>query len=271
MAPAITLTVAGFGLFVTSFAADLYGTSGASRIAGDPERERPAWETELGVLRVHNPWFDFDWLVAQRVAANLGRFRVLAALETATDASFARYQLGTSLRAFGPRLGFVSRDGSFFDLNFALTEQRYVVAGFVTDTGEMLLTGRLDLERVGPTLRGSFVELSAGTALARTRYEIDGLKVPADVESLLLGRLAFGAYLGRALHRGSEAMLYYDHRHDDYAAGTKVPGLGSGTIGHFGLSGRYYWSRHLGVGAAVEVGSAYVAGLSLLFRAGGGA
>lgn len=269
MLPAISLTIAGFGLFITSFAADLYGTSGAHRVAGEPERWRPRWETELGILRVDNPLFDFEWLVSQQLAANIGMLRFSGALDTALDASHARYRMGATLRSYGPRTDMPSRDGSYFDLQAAVTEQRYVLSGFVTDSAELLATGRLDLQRIGPTLRGAFAELSTGVALARTRYAINGLSVPVDLESLLLGRIAFGTYLGRGAHRGSEAMLYYDHRHDDYAAGLKMPGLGSGTLGHWGLAGRYYFSRQLGIGTELEIGSAYVTGLSLLFRDGG--
>lgn len=269
MLPAISLTIAGFGLFVTSFAADIYGASGAAKSAGEPLVWRPRWESEVGILRVHNPLFDFEWLLAQQLAVNVQMLRVSAALDTAVDASHGRYRLGASVRGFGPRVDSAARDGSHFDLYLGLTEQRYALSGFISDSAELLATGRLDLARIGPSLRGAFAELSTGVAFARTRYVIDGLSVPADLESLLLGRIAFGAYLGRDAHRGSEAMLYYDHRHDDYAAGLKIPGLGSGTIGHWGLSFRYFFARQWGLGSTFEVGSAYVTGFSLLFRDGG--
>jgi hypothetical protein len=269
MAPAITLTIGGFGLFITSFVADVYGVSGAARYAGEPLRWRPRWETEFGLLRVDNPLFDFEWLISQKAATHLGSASVSAALDTALDGAHARYQLGIALRSIGPRPDALARDGSFFDLYTGLAEQRYVTYGFVTDSAEMLGTGRLDLGRVGPSLRGSFVEMSLGLALVRTRYVLEGLSVPADFESLLLGRIAFGVYLGRGVHRGGEVTAYYDHRHDDYAAGMKVPGLGGGAVGHAGLSARYFFSNRLGAGVVAEAGSALVTGISLLFRAGG--
>ncbi|HEY5961446.1 MAG TPA: hypothetical protein VIV60_33035, partial [Polyangiaceae bacterium] len=43
MLPAISLTVVGVGLFVTSFAADVYGSSGAASVAGEPLLRRPRW------------------------------------------------------------------------------------------------------------------------------------------------------------------------------------------------------------------------------------
>jgi hypothetical protein len=269
MLPAISLTVVGMGLFITSFAADLYGSAGAARVAGEPLRRRPRVETQVGLSRVDNPLFDFRWVLSESALVNSGRLTVRAALDTALDDNHAQYRLGTALRAIGPRDDLPATDGSFFDLYFGLAEQRYLPYGFITDSAEMSATGRLDLARLGPSLRGSFAEISSGLALARTRYTLNGVSVPADLESLLLGRIAFGAYLGRGVHRGSEAMLYYDHRHDDYAAGLKIPGLGSGTIGHFGSSIRYWATRQVGFAATFEAGSAYVTGLSLLFRHGG--
>lgn len=293
MLPAISLTVAGTALFFTSFAADVYGVTGAARYAGDPLLVRPRWETEVGVLRVNNPSFEFEWLFSQAVAANVGAARFAGTMDTALDETHARYRLGVTWRFVGPRpppiespvplagadgthmarhsadITASTRDGSFVDLYAGLMRQNYLDSRFVTDSAELLATGRLDLVRLGPTLRGAFAELSTGVALSNTRYRLDGLRVPADDESVLLGRLGFGMYLGRGTHRGSEVILYYDHRHDDYAAGLKIPGLGSGNLGHFGIAGQYYWSRHWGLGAVAEVGSAYVTGLRVLFRSGG--
>jgi hypothetical protein len=63
--------------------------------------------------------------------------------------------------------------------------------------------------------------------------------------------------------------LYYDHRHDGFAAGLKMTGLGSGVAGHFGMEGRLYLDSQWGLLLDAQVGSAYVAGLSILFRHGG--
>ena len=58
----------------------------------------------------------------------------------------------------------------------------------------------------------------------------------------------------------------YDHRHDDFAAGLQLPGLGSGPAGHFGLASEIFVSPRWGLAADIQAGSAYVAGLSLLYR-----
>ena len=77
---------------------------------------------------------------------------------------------------------------------------------------------------------------------------------------------ALGAYLGNPSRRGGEARVYYDHRHDDFAAGLKLESLGSGPLGHFGTDLRYYLTSHFGAHLDFQVGSAYVTSLSVLYR-----
>ena len=83
---------------------------------------------------------------------------------------------------------------------------------------------------------------------------------------MLLGRLGLGVYWGGGSSRRGEAALLYDHRHDGYAGGMKLTGLGSGTMGSFGVRASGTLWRWLGVNADARVGSAYVAGVSLLIR-----
>ena len=62
---------------------------------------------------------------------------------------------------------------------------------------------------------------------------------------MLLARFGFGMYLGDPAERGGEVVVYYDHRHDDFAAGLKLTGLGSGIPGHFGAEARYYFGHRI--------------------------
>lgn len=265
--PAVLLTLGGFGVVLAAFGADIYGVSGASRYAGTPLLHRPSWETELGVLHVYNPNFDFNWLLTQRAAANVGHLNLSMALDTALDGAHARYRLGAGYRIRGPLPGTASRDGSFVDVDAGMSEQRFTGMGFVTDSAEVQIKGRLDLSQFGPTLRGAFAEGTTGIAYSRTTYV--GISTDGDDEAMLLGRIGFGAYLGRKDRSGGEAMFYYDHRRDDYAAGVKLPGYGNGIVGHVGIHGRYFVSKQVGIGAVLETGSSHVANLSLLFRSGG--
>jgi hypothetical protein len=61
-------------------------------------------------------------------------------------------------------------------------------------------------------------------------------------------------------------MIYYDHRHDGYAAGLKIPGIASGVLGHVGTLLQCYASAQWGFAVRAETGSAHVIGASLLFR-----
>lgn len=267
--PAIVLTLGGFAMILTAIGADIYGASGAWENPGEPMRRRSRWETELGVLHVYNPHFDFGWLLTQRAAANVGRTRIAAGLDAALDGVHAHYRLGAALRLLGPTPSSTSPDGSFFDVAVSTFEQRFTSMGFVSAGAEIIGAGRLDLGRVGSTLRGSFTEVSVGLQASHTSYRIVGMSVDSDDETMLLSRLAFGVYLGRGSHRGSEAKFYYDHRRDDYAAGIKLPGYGNGMVGHVGIAGQYYLTKRLGLGALLETGSSHVTGVSMLFRDGG--
>ena len=51
---------------------------------------------------------------------------------------------------------------------------------------------------------------------------------------------------------GSEVELYYDHRHDDYVAGLKLTGIGSGQTGEFLLTIPTAQSTDLSVAYAVK-------------------
>jgi hypothetical protein len=85
---------------------------------------------------------------------------------------------------------------------------------------------------------------------------------------MLLAAFGFGVYLGRRTDRWGEARIFYDHRHDDYAGGLKIPGLGSGTLGHFGVDGRAFFTDHWGARAEVQAGAGWLAGISLVYRYG---
>jgi hypothetical protein len=99
-------------------------------------------------------------------------------------------------------------------------------------------------------------------------YAYDTTAASADVEDLLLARFGYGMYIGRIGGPRGEMTLYYDHRHDEFAAGLKTGGLVSGVAGHFGIAAHLYVSDHWGLAAEAAVGSAYVTGLSVLFRHG---
>ena len=253
VAPLAIGTVFGFGTLLSSVLADLYGVVVPGSARGRPA-EAPRLQAELGFRYVYDPTFSYRAFAATRLEARWGRLRLAPASWIALDDDNQRFELPLGWRLTG--------DGrSHLELGAGLVFHRYGSEAFSTTTGEIVLSGRLDLARLAEPLRGAFAELGAGVALGLVRHH-DLTTEPTD---LLLASAAFGFYLGDG--RG-EIALTYDHRHDGFAAGLKMPGLGSGPAGHFGLRGRVSIWRQWGVLVDGQVGSAYVVGLSAVYRHG---
>ena len=196
-----------------------------------------------------------------------GALRLSALGFFALDDTNARTRAELAYRFFGPkpRGNTPAADGSYVEAELALTNHAFTSNGFAVTTGELSVAGRLDLARVGPTMRGSFAELGVGFAYAAHRFP--GIGVEGD--ELLIPRFGFGIYLGHEGYPRGEAMAYYEHRHDGFAAGLQMPGLTSGMGGHFGVKGRLFLSPRWGVALDGQAGSAYLGRLSFLFKYGG--
>ena len=266
--PAAALSVVGAGIFAISFLADVYGIVAPAGGFGAPPRALPILQTAIGYRYVYNPVFAHRHFMVQEIDYRTGPWRIHPSAWFAADDANSRVRLHGAYRFAGPRPQAqpAVRDGSFLDLETAITRHAFTSDRFATTTGELALAGRLDMARIGPSLRGSFAEMSLGWATQAYSYAVRG--TTADLGELLLARFAFGMYVGFPGSPRGEISLIYDHRHDDFAAGLKVPGLGSGVAGHFGAEARLFVTDHWGVLAEGAVGSAYVGGLSILFRHG---
>lgn len=269
--PGALVTILGVGLFATSFLADVHGTTGLASATGEPLVTSPWLESSLGYRYVYDPQFDYRHFSVFTWDVRWGRLRLAPSAWLSAHHPNARYRALLGWRLVGPLAApaapeRVAEDGSFVDVNTAFTEHRYDPDRFALSTVEVSVAARYDLGRIAPSLRGGFVEGEAGYASQRTRYELT--RPAADVRSLLLARFAYGLYLGGPFARGSEARLYYDHRHDDFAAGLKMTGLGSGVAGHFGADARVYLDSRWGILGEVQIGSALVTGVCVLYREG---
>jgi hypothetical protein len=263
--PFIWMMIQGVGLFGVSWVADVYGSVNGPEGSGAPERRAPWLQLELGHRVIHDLIFDYGHLA---VVGAEGRWRQLS-LEGrgwfAADDDNQRARLRPAWRLWGPRPDRPAADGSFLDARAGVVWHRYGTERFTMTTGELALRGRLGGPRVGPTLRGLFFEAELGLAAGATKHE--GLD--AEPDSLLLGGFGVGWYLGHARDGWGELALTYDHRHDGYLAGAKLPGLGSGTAGHAELSATLGLFGPWGLKVAGGAGSAWMGGLSLLHRQGG--
>jgi hypothetical protein len=268
--PVAAATFVGVGLFAVSALADLYGVLAPPGGAGEPPRVAPTFAAELGVRHVYDPVFPYRAFAYQALEVRAGAWRAgQSGWYSLGGYANRRLRLEGARRLLGPRPaangGPSAEDGSFLDVEVAATDHDYAPEGFAITTGEASVRGRLDLARVGPTLAGSFAEFGVGGALAANRYD----RHSDEADGLLLGGFAFGVYLGRgSAAGGGEAKLYYDHRHDGYAAGLKMRGLGSGVPGHLGARAVYFFAPAWGAAVEAEAGSAYVTGLSVLYRYG---
>lgn len=257
--PSISLVLTGFGLFVQSWVADVYG-SATGGTGGQARLALPAWELEAGYRYIYDPQFAYRNFSALQAHLRSGDWRLTPSGWIAVDDNNQRLRLEGAWRALGPQQGRLGTNtGSFLDLIGAATWHNYGSDGFSVATVEGSALGRYDLEGWAGTLRGSFAELGLGLALETYTYDVPGLDIAQDSASLLLMRFAYGIYLGR----GGELAAYYDHRHDDFAAGLGVTGLGGGAAGHMGLEGFYPVTSRWALTWDLQVGSSYIAGLGL--------
>jgi hypothetical protein len=280
--PAIWTVSAGVGLFGTSWLADLYGVLAPPGGVGAPLRVLPVVEARMGGRYVADPTVVGAAFVGPALDLRLGRWRLSPAAWLAIDGSdVARYEAAAAFRIVGPRAGTEAAaavvgdgagDGSFLDLVAGGVHHRYredvaapLLVAWDTTTFSLHAEGRLDLRRWAASLTGAFVDAALGAGAGAYHYPAAST---TELSSVLLGGFGFGLYLGRRAARWGEARAYYDHRHDDFAGGLKMRGLGSGPAGHFGLDGRAYVTERWGVRGEVQVGAAWVAGLSLLYRYG---
>jgi hypothetical protein len=262
--PATLVAVSGFALVAIGLLVDGYSVLAPRDTIARPRIDPPIVETSFGYRYVYDPQFAYRSFLTEALDVRWRRVRLAPSAAFAVNDANGRLRLLAGWRLFGPRPLPAARsfDGSFVDVEAAATHHAYRTEGFAIATGEVSASARLDMARVASTFDGSFAEMGAGWALASTSYTASSAR---DADGLLLFRGAAGMYLGHG-SKGGEALLYYDHRHDDMAGGLLMHGIVSGVFGHFGAQTRLYFLPEWGVLADVEAGSAWVANLSLLYR-----
>lgn len=250
-APLAGLAAFGVGLFVASFMADVYGVVAPPGGFGHPVL-RPALVAEAGIVGVIDPVFDYDALAHLAGRAFVDRHSLSLEGYAALDHNNQRARVLYAYR-------FIECDAAtYLEAELGAVHHRYAPEQFSMTFAEAAISGRLSLAHLAPTLHGAFLDGAFGLAFGGHRY----FDVETESDSMLLIRIGFGVFIGD----GGSWRLYYDHRHDGYAAGLKMTGLGSGVLGHIGTSVQYFFSSHWGVGVHAETGSAHLLGASLLFR-----
>lgn len=261
--PIFAMPVAGLGLFAISWLADVHGVAAPQDWRGAPLLTAPTLEVRLGTRYVYDPTVEYGALMGPALDLRWGRMRLSPGAWIATSGHNTRLNLELAWRPWGPRPAAFAADGSFTDVVLGATHHRFR-EDFDLTVLELGARGRHDLRRFAPSLDGSFAEWGLGLGWALTHFQVGAREI--DGQGLLLARFGWGLYFGHAPGRTGEVMAYYDHRHDDYAGGAKLIGLGSGAAGHAGLEGTWYFLARWGVRMEAQAGSAYLAGLSVIHR-----
>jgi hypothetical protein len=265
VAPFILLTGAGVGTMTITGLSDLYGVLAPPAGWGGPERP-VATTVRLGGLYVHNPTLPYRWIAGGSLEAWSGGLRVAPAFYSNLDGQTLRTDLRVSYRVRGARPTDPFPTPNHVDVSLGLFHhrERRAPAAFDMTVGDVMASGRLGLGGWLPSLTGSFAEGAAGASIGGYHYGGGGALESAEA---LLFRFGFGVYFGApGAPRRGELLLVYDHRHDGFAGGTKMSGLGSGATGNAGAEGHVMFTRRWGVGMELKAGSAYLAGLHLRWQ-----
>jgi len=259
-------TLLGASVALTSGLAALYDVAVPDRAKGEAPSSDPILTSEIGYRHVYDPQFAYRSFMYQAIDARWRSWRVSPSGWFALDDRNTRLRIeaGKRWRLHDWRPPF-DEGASAVELVVAATRHAFDGDGFRLSTGELAVQGTLNLGDLARSLRGSFAELGVGSALQTTTYVPNA---PPDTTSLLLLRTGFGVYLGSAADPRGDIEVFYDHRHDDFAGALLSSGRVSGVLGHFGVRARWFPSQlaPLGFAAEAQAGSAYVAGLSLLYR-----
>ncbi len=262
--PLYAVALTGAGLISISTLANLYAAVSPAFPPGLAPQRLPPLELELGYQHVADPAFSYRHFVSLGAMARLERVRLEAGARLSPDDGNLRVRVGGAYRLLGaPDGNRGGADGTALDLELGALAHRYPTERFTLAGGEAFLRGRYDMARFSPRMAGSFAELGLGMAVQRYVYA-----GPTDdmLFEQLLYTFGYGVYLGRGGPFRGEAMLYYDHRKDDFPGGIKA---GGGVPGYVGLRGRVLLTERWGMSADVQVGSATVGRLSLVYALGG--
>jgi hypothetical protein len=263
--PLYALALAGAGLFSVSAASNLYAAVAPAFTPGVVPPSLPPLELQAGYQHVEDRAFGYRHFASLGAVARLERTRLEAGAKVSPGEGNLRVRLGGAYRLLGAsERAQRGTDGSALEVEAAALAHRFPTEGFTLGGAEVGVRGRLAMARVSPRLAGSFAEMGVG--LAMQGYAYDGPVQEEGLHEQLLFTFGYGVYLGRGGPLRGEALLYYDHRKDDFPGGLRA---GSGVPGYVGLRGRVLLDEHWGLSVDMQRGSAWVGQVSLLYALGG--
>ena len=255
--PGLPLVIAGGGLAITTWIADIAVAAGLHR----PGRSRRAapWTVELGTTWLHDAYRERA-LARAAGTLELGRVGVGASSLVDPEGDSRTFDGELRVRILGPAAtGKPVQDGSRLIARTALRRHRDDLDRVTLVTGEAEAVARIDLVRLDAVLDGTFLDLGLGIGLEHARYPTGA----TANSSLLLGGFAWGAYLGEH----GEIRLFYDHRRDSLAGGLAA-WRAAGFVGSFGAGLDFAIAPSWSVRGELEVGNAYVSTFAIRYRGG---
>ena len=258
--PGVHLAVGGAGLITASWWSDIWSAAGGDRLGGHA-RALPELAVELGVTWHHDAYLGERGLLAPAVELRRGRRAARFSGLLAVDGSAFGGRVEGEVRPWsrapldGPSAAPARHTGSALAIRAAVQYHAERGQGFSLATGELAVRGRLELGRIDPHLRGSFLELEEGLGLELVTYDAG----PLEGSTLLLSRIEWGVYLPAG--RG-EVSVFYDHRRDHMAGGV-LAGPAAGFFGSIGLAAELVAARGWLLRARGEVGSAVLSTIVL--------
>jgi hypothetical protein len=256
--PAVPIVLAGAGMFLTSWLADIYVAAGGGERDARP-RATPPWSVEAGTTWLHDAYRERALLRgAGRVEVGRTGLGAGTLVDAGGDALIAEGDVRVRILgapatgepiACGNRL--VARAGYRFHGDDSDRVTQHV--------GELELIGRVELAPVDRAFRHSFLEGAVGIGAVNVEYS----DMTSETDSVLLGRFAWGLYLGE---RG-EAQLFYDHRRDGLAGGIAAD-RAAGFVGSVGASVDLRVSGPWALRGELQIGTAWVSTLAVGYRGG---
>ncbi|HEY0705393.1 MAG TPA: hypothetical protein VGG33_01260 [Polyangia bacterium] len=255
--PFSLLTMSGLGLFSLTWLADIYSALSPTFRPGLPTLDLPLWEVELGYLGVAGGPFPVGNVGTFGLTTRPGAWRFHTGAEIAVDADNRRFGAGLVRRFFGPLAhGPGAGDDSYLEGEVRSTVHSFGDEGFHQGTGDLLVRGRRALARTTPRLAGAFAEMAVGIGLESYHFADS-----TDLNTRLLGEVAFGVNLGRGGPVRGEAMAFYDHRKDGFVGGLPLFGI----AGHAGARARIHWGPRWGLAAEVAAGRSTASRLAIIY------
>lgn len=251
--PGVPLAIAGAGLILPSWFDDLWLAAGGGRLHGRA-LAIPAYTLELGTSWQRDA-YRHRGLVRAAADVEVGRWGLAAGAYLDSEGASRTGDLDLHYRIAGGG----GADGSRLIARAAVRYLGDDADAVTIATLEAELVGRLELQHLDPFLAGTFAEITTGYGVDRVSYTTGA----HDYDTLLLGRFAWGMYLGA---RG-EVTVFYDHRRDGLVGGFAA-WRAAGFVGSFGAGATVRVAGPWAVRAEAQFGNASLTTLALQYRGG---